>query len=50
MSLPFASLPASDGTIDPFTDSELQELQQHLHSGTLEEDQLMSWMFRVRRT
>ena len=40
VSLPFASLPASDGMIDPFTDTELQELQQHLHSGHLKKTNL----------
>ena len=40
VSLPFASLPASDGMIDPFTDSELQELQQHLHSAHLKKTNL----------
>ena len=40
VSLPFASLPASDGMIDPFTDSELQELQQHLPSGHLKKTNL----------
>ena len=40
VSLPFASLPASDGMIDPFTDTELQEAQQHLHSGHLKKTNL----------
>ena len=33
VSLPFAPLPSSDGTIQPFDDSELQGLSDHLRSG-----------------
>ena len=40
VSLPFAALPASDGMIDPFTVSELQELQQHLQFGHLKKTNL----------
>ena len=49
VSLPWSDLPASDGSIAPLSQPELQELAEHVDSGHVQKSNLMQRMLRSLR-